>query len=57
MGGKKIQKLISGKGILIRDPRVYAEKTSRLLKKLPVTDWVGRARQIILTTSALDKTA
>ena len=38
MGGKKIQKLMRGKGILIRDPRVYAEKTSRLLKKLPVTD-------------------
>ena len=57
MGGKKIQKLISGKEILIRDPRVYAEKTSRLLKKLPVTDWIDRARQIILTTSALDKTA
>ena len=38
MGGKKNQKLISGKGIRIRYPTVYAEKTSRLLKKLLVTD-------------------
>ena len=57
MGGKKNQKLISGKGTRIRYPTVYAEKTSRLLKKLLVTDWIDKARQIILTKSALDKTA